>query len=119
MRKVVLRIDEKQKLMIKKKLLDEQIPFPLRADEAHWDNWRNTSINAIKALRSRDIPGKKRGMPSQKREIYTDKACLITGLERDGNCFIRALNMKRPSTEDIKGYSKHIAQKTYMWTDGL
>lgn len=35
MRKVVLRIDEKQKLMIKKKLLDEQIPFPLRADEAH------------------------------------------------------------------------------------
>ena len=102
-----------------KKLLDEQIPFPLRADEAHWDNWKNTSINAIKALRSRDIPGKKRGMPSQKREIYTDKACLITGLERDGNCFIRALNMKRPSTEDIKGYSKHIAQKTYMWTDGL
>lgn len=34
-----------------KKLLDEQIPFPLRADEAHWDNWKNTSINAIKGTK--------------------------------------------------------------------
>ena len=32
---------------------------------------------------------------------------------------MRALNMGRPSIEDIKGYSQHIAQKTYIWTDGL
>ena len=32
---------------------------------------------------------------------------------------MRALNMGRPSIEDIKDYSRHIAQKTYIWTDGL
>ena len=32
---------------------------------------------------------------------------------------MRALNMGRPSIEDIKGYSQHIAQNTYLWTDGL
>ena len=30
-----------------------------------------------------------------------------------------ALNMGRPSIEDIKDYSQHIAQNTYLWTDGL
>ena len=44
---------------------------------------------------------------------------MITGIERNGDCFIRALNMGRPSIEDIKGYSQYIAQKTYLWTDGL
>lgn len=66
-----------------------------------------------------DVPGKKRGTPSQKRGISTDKVCLITGIERDGDCFMRALNMGRPSIEDIKGYGQHIVQKTYLWTDGL
>ena len=32
---------------------------------------------------------------------------------------MRALNMGRPSIEDIKDYSQHIAQNTYLWTDGL
>ena len=32
---------------------------------------------------------------------------------------MRALNMGRPSIEDIKGYGQHIMQKTYLWTDGL
>ena len=32
---------------------------------------------------------------------------------------MRALNMGRPSIEDIKDYSRHIAQKTYICTDGL
>ena len=32
---------------------------------------------------------------------------------------MRALNMGRPSIEDIKGYGQHIVQKTYLWTDGL
>ena len=44
---------------------------------------------------------------------------MITGIERNGDCFICALNMGRPSIEDIKGYSQYIAQKTYLWTDGL
>ena len=30
-----------------------------------------------------------------------------------------ALNMGRTSIEDIKDYSQHIAQNTYLWTDGL
>ena len=51
-----------------------------------------------------DVPGKKRGIPSQKRGISADKVCPITGIERDGDCFKRAMNMGRPSTEDIKGY---------------
>lgn len=62
---------------------------------------------------------KKRGTPSQKRGISTDKVCLITGIERDGDCFMRVLNMGRPSIEDIKDYGQHIVQKTYLWTDGL
>ncbi len=32
---------------------------------------------------------------------------------------MRALNMGRPSIEDIKDYGQHIVQKTYLWTDGL
>lgn len=32
---------------------------------------------------------------------------------------MRALNMGRPSIEDIKDYDQHIVQKTYLWTDGL
>ena len=54
---------------------------------------------------------KKRGTPSQKRGISTDKVCLITGIERDGDCFMRVLNMGRPSIEDIKDYGQHIVQK--------
>ena len=61
----------------------------------------------------------KEGTSSKKRGISTDKVCLITGIERDGDCFMRALNMGRPSIEDIKDYSQHIAQNTYLWTDGL
>lgn len=66
-----------------------------------------------------DVPCKKRGTPSQKRGISTDKVYLITGIERDGDCFMRALNMGRPSIEDIKDYGQHIVQKTYLWADGL
>ena len=61
-----------------------------------------------------DVPGNKMVTPSQNRGISTDKVCLITGIERDGDYFMRALNMGPPSTEDIKGYSQHIAQKTYI-----
>ena len=32
---------------------------------------------------------------------------------------MHALNMDRPSIEDIKDYSQHIVQNTYLWTDGL
>ena len=32
---------------------------------------------------------------------------------------MRAQNIGRPSIEDVKSYSQHIAQKTYLWTAGL
>lgn len=38
-----------------------------------------------------DVPGKKRGTPFQKRGISTDKVCLITGIERDGDCFMESV----------------------------
>ena len=32
---------------------------------------------------------------------------------------MRVLNMGSLSNEDRKGYSRHIAQNTYLWTDDL
>ena len=79
-----------------------ELAKPTKIDEKYFNK-------SHKGKKIEDVPGKKRGTPSQKRGISTDKVCLITGIERDGSCFMLALNMEHPSIEDIKSYSQYVA----------
>lgn len=64
-------------------------------------------------------PGKQRGTPSKKRGISEEKICILTAVQRLGNCIARSFNVAKPRTEDVTSFSKFIQDGSYIWTDGL
>lgn len=63
--------------------------------------------------------GKKRGTPASKRGLSGEQVCLLTGVERQGQAFLRAYNLAKPTSEDIMNLVDHIQEGMYAWIDGL
>ena len=53
-----------------------------------------------------------------KRGISDEKACVLTGVERQGNASIMATNMAKPSSDDIRKISDTIMDESYVFLDG-
>lgn len=63
------------------------------------------------------IKSRHRGIKASKRGISDEKICLLTAVERDGESFLRAYNMGRPTSEDVMNIKSHIKKESYLWTD--
>ena len=64
-------------------------------------------------------PGKKRGTPARKRGLSKEKICILTAVQRSGNCIARSFNVAKPRIDDVLQFSRCIEDKSYVWTDGL
>ena len=72
-----------------------------------------------KGTKISSVPGKKRGEPASKRGISDEQVCLLTGVERLGQSILNALNLAKPSSQDILKMKDHIQNHSFIWTDGL
>ena len=72
-----------------------------------------------KERKIKDHPWKKRGTPARKRGLSEEKICILTAVQRLGNCIARSFNVAKPTIEDVLQFSRCIEDKSYVWTDGL
>lgn len=50
-------------------------------------------------------PGKKRGTPARKRGLSKEKICILTEVQRSGNCIARSFNVAKPRIDDVLQFS--------------
>lgn len=67
----------------------------------------------------KDHPGKKRGTRASRAGLSDEKVCIITAVQRLGKCIARSLNVSKPSIKNVEDFCQSVANKSYVWTDGL
>ena len=67
----------------------------------------------------KDHPGKKRGTCASRAGLSDEKVCIITAVQRLGKCIARSLNVSKPSIKNVEDFCQSVANKSYVWTDGL
>lgn len=104
----------RHKLLNSLKELDEKVELSdvLEIDELYVQESRKGQIFD-------DRPSRKRGDPATKRGLSSEKVCIITALERDGDPYIQSYNMAKAGSAEIRILAKHIKDGTYAFVDGL
>lgn len=71
-----------------------------------------------KGMRSRLIPGKKRGSSAGKRGLSKELTCIITGVDCNGrsNSYVRAYSMGKDNEDDEMKLGKHIDENSSCFT---
>ena len=90
--------------------LSDYDPEVKRMSEEEAERYRINLTNELENLRE-ELSQRKRGISDQ-------KACVITGVERLGNSTIKATNMAKPSSDDIRKIMPSIEDGTYAFIDG-
>lgn len=72
-----------------------------------------------KGTKFKEIKGKKRGTPAEKRGLSDEQVCLLSAVERQGLSVLRSYNLAKPGSEDVLHLAKNIQKHSYIWTDGL
>ena len=85
--------------------LSDYDPEVKRMSEEEAERYRINLTNELENLRE-ELSQRKRGISDQ-------KACVITGVERLGNSTIKATNMAKPSSDDIRKIMPSIEDGTY------
>ena len=67
----------------------------------------------------KDHPGKKRGTCASRAGLSDEKVCIFTAVQRLGKCIARSFNVAKPSIKNVEDFCQSVANKSYVWTDGL
>ena len=64
-------------------------------------------------------PEKKQGSTARNRGLSQEKLCIITTVQRLGNCIARSYNVAKPRIYNVLQFSNCIEDRSYVWTDGF
>ena len=67
----------------------------------------------------KDHPDKKRGTCASRAGLSDKKVCIFTTVQRQGKCIARSFNVAKPSTKNVEDFCQSVADRSYVWTDGL
>ena len=67
----------------------------------------------------KDHPDKKRGTCASRAGLSDKKVCIFTTVQRQGKCIARSFKVAKPSTKNVEDFCQSVADRSYVWTDGL
>ena len=88
------------------------------ADEKYVHECHKGLVNAEIDHENRTITIKPEPKKQIDRGLGDDKSCIITAVERNGQAYIHTENMGKISGKDAECLSDHIADGTFVFTDG-
>lgn len=76
-------------------------------------------LKSHKGMRLPNIKGRRRGGRASRRGVSDEQLCIMTAVQREGMSYAKSWNLARPGYSDVLKLAPHIAEKTYLFTDGL